>query len=120
MSLTAGFENLARSMIMVEKDEDIGAVWRTVLGGEAKWLAEQIMNFEMSPDSIKAMLTERPTSLRQRAFITILKNRLHHGGILAQRGRGLDHGNYVSFILQNVCTGYANTESYNFFQLFVL
>jgi len=88
VSLTAGFENLARSMIMVEKDEDIGAVWRTVLGGEAKWLAEQIMNFEMSPDSIKAMLTERPTSLRQRAFITILKNRLHHGGILAH-GAGL-------------------------------
>lgn len=88
VSLTAGFENLAKKIIMVEKDEDIAAVWQTILGREGRWLAKQIINFEITPQNVKAVLNEHPTSLRQRAFITILKNRLHHGGILAH-GAGL-------------------------------
>ncbi|MBA7688648.1 hypothetical protein ES703_97135 [subsurface metagenome] len=88
VSLTAGFENLAKKIIMVEKDEDIAAVWQTILGREGRWLAEQIISFKITPQNVKAALNEHPTSLRQRAFITILKNRLHHGGILAH-GAGL-------------------------------
>lgn len=88
VSLTAGFENLAKKIIMVEKDEDIAAVWQTILGREGRWLAEQIISFKITPQNVKAVLNEHPTSLRQRAFITILKNRLHHGGILAH-GAGL-------------------------------
>jgi len=88
VSLTAAFENLARKIIMVEKDENIAAVWRTIIGGQGEWLAQQIVNFQINPESIRAVLNGRPASLRQRAFITILKNRLHHGGILAQ-GAGL-------------------------------
>jgi len=88
VGLTAAFENLAKKTIMVEKDEDIAAVWRTILGGQGRWLAEQIINFEINTQNIKAVLNEHPTSLRHRAFITILKNRLHHGGILAH-GAGL-------------------------------
>ncbi len=88
VSLTAAFENLAKNITMVEKDEDIAAVWRTILGDQGKWLAEQIVNFEINTQNIKAVLNEHPASLRERAFITILKNRLHHGGILAQ-GAGL-------------------------------
>jgi len=88
VSLTAAFENLARKIIMVEKDENIASVWRTIFGGQGEWLAEQIVNFQINPESIRAVLNERPASLRQRAFITILKNRLHHGGILAH-GAGL-------------------------------
>ena len=86
--MTAAFEGLARSIIMVEKDEDIAAVWRTILGREARWLAEQIMKFEISPESVRAALMDHPTSLRERAFVTILRNRLQHGGILAH-GAGL-------------------------------
>lgn len=88
VSLTAAFENLAKNITMVEKDEDIAAVWRTILGDQGKWLAEQIVNFEINTQNIKAVLNEHPASLRERAFITILKNRLHHGGILAH-GAGL-------------------------------
>jgi len=88
VSLTAVFENLAKKSVMVEKDEDIAAVWQTILGGHGRWLAEQIINFEITPKNVTAVLKRHPTSLRQRAFITILKNRLHHGGILAH-GAGL-------------------------------
>ena len=88
VGLTAAFENLAKNIVMVEKDEDIAAVWRTILGGHGRWLAEQITSFEITPKNVKAVLNSHPTSLRERAFITILKNRLHHGGILAH-GAGL-------------------------------
>lgn len=92
VSLTAAFENLAEKSIMVEKDEDIAAVWRTILGGQARWLAEQIINFEITPKNVNAALKRHPTSLRQRALITILKNRLHHGGILAHGAGFIKNG----------------------------
>lgn len=92
VSLTAGFENLAKKILMVEKDEDIAAVWRTILGGQGTWLAEQIISFKITPQNVKAVLDEHPTSLRQRAFITILKNRLHHGGILAHGAGFIKNG----------------------------
>ncbi len=88
VSLTAAFENLAKRIIMVEKDEDIAAVWRTILGEQGKWLAEQIATFEINPKKIKAVLNEHQVLLRDKAFITLLRNRLHHGGILAN-GAGL-------------------------------
>jgi len=88
VGLTAAFENLAKNIVMVEKDEDIAAVWRTILGGHGRWLAEQITSFEITSKNVKAVLNSHPTSLRERAFITILKNRFHHGGILAH-GAGL-------------------------------
>jgi len=92
VSLTAAFENLAEKSIMVEKDEDIAAVWRTILGGQGRWLAEKIINFEITPRNIEAVLKRHPTSLRERAFMTILKNRLHHGGILAHGAGFIKNG----------------------------
>jgi len=88
VSLTAGFENLAQKIIMVEKDEDIAAVWKTIFGQGGKWLAEQIVNFEVNLENVQTLLSLHPTSTKERAFITILRNRLHHGGILAH-GSGL-------------------------------
>ena len=84
VSLTAAFENLADKVIMVEKDEDIAAVWRTILGKEGKWLAERIVNFDVSPESVRAVFEKTRISGQERAFRTILKNRVSHGGILAE------------------------------------
>jgi len=88
VSLTACFESLVQKALMVEKDEDIAAVWRTILGREGQWLAERIVDVEIKPDNVRSLLKTRPKSLREKAFITILKNRLNHGGILAH-GAGL-------------------------------
>ena len=88
VSLTVGFEKLADNVVMVELDQDVGAVWQTILEGDAQWLVDRIRDFEVSTESVRAELAEPTTTLRQRAFHTILKNRTFHGGILAH-GSGL-------------------------------
>ncbi len=88
IGLTAVFENLVSSVTLVEKDEDIASVWRTMLSSQANWLAEQVINFEVAPENVKEVLSHSPKSVRERAFCTILRNRLQHGGILAP-GAGL-------------------------------
>jgi len=87
-SLTAAFEKLAEHVIMVELDKDVAAVWKTILGRNGKWLARKISSFGLTIKSAKETLSQKPSSLREMAFQTILKNRVLHGGILAP-GSGL-------------------------------
>ena len=88
VGLTCAFENLAKTVLLVEKDEDVAAVWQTMLGNHGNWLAEKVLSFELTPNNVAKELSKPAKSLRQRAFVTFLKNRLHHGGILAD-GAGL-------------------------------
>jgi DNA adenine methylase len=101
VGLTVAFERLAESVLLVEKDEDVAAVWRTIFNARnGKWLAERIAQFEFTPERVRAELDlplER-LSLRERAFRTILRNRVQRGGILApgagvmkrgENGRGI-------------------------------
>ncbi len=89
ISLTVAFERLADHVTMVEIDEDVAAVWRTILDGEsAEWLAHAILAFDMTHDAVVETLAQTPDSMQERAFQTILRNRVCHGGILAQ-GSGL-------------------------------
>jgi DNA adenine methylase len=88
ISLTAAFEQLAGSVVMVELDNQIAAVWKTILTGEAESLAKRILQFDLSPESAKAEFSKSPKSQCEHAFQTILKNRTAHGGILAE-GAGL-------------------------------
>ena len=92
ISLTAAFEQLADLIVMVELDEQIAAVWQTILAGDAQWLAKRILNFDLSPESAKAEFTKTPNSQCERAFQTILKNRTAHGGILAEGAGVLKNG----------------------------
>lgn len=88
ISLTAAFENLADSILMVEKDEDVAAVWRTIFSSQYKWLVNKIINFEVTAGNANEIISQKPKSLREHGFQTILRNRLQHGGILAN-GAGL-------------------------------
>ena len=88
IGLTAAFENLAQSVLLVEIDPDIAAVWKTILSGNGKWLAKKMLSFEVTPENVANELSKPINSVYQRGFITLLKNRLHHGGILAD-GAGL-------------------------------
>ena len=92
ISLTAAFEWLADKVVMVELDEQIAAVWETILGGEARWLAKRLLAFELTPESAKAELAKPPKSRRELAFQTILRNRTAHGGILAEGAGVLKNG----------------------------
>ena len=88
VSLTAVMENLVEQATMVELDEDIAAVWQTILYGCAESLAERIVSFPLSVENLREVLAKKPCTVEERAFQTILKNRCFRGGILAD-GAGL-------------------------------
>jgi DNA adenine methylase len=92
ISLTALFEKLVDRAIMVELDEDIAAVWRTVVDGEADWLAKKIIGFELTKESVIKEIARTDISRKERAFQTILKNRTFHRGILAEGAGFLKYG----------------------------
>jgi DNA adenine methylase len=92
ISLTAAFEKLADRVLMVEIDDQIAAVWQTILGDEADWLAQRILDFEMTEENLLAELQTKRKKVREIAFQTILKNRTLHGGILAEGSRFMRYG----------------------------
>ncbi len=83
VSLTAVFEDLVKCATMVELDEGVAAVWQVITDGDAEWLANQIATFELTTESAREAIAQADQSLRQRAFATIVKNRVNRGGILA-------------------------------------
>jgi DNA adenine methylase len=83
VGLTAVFENLAKTTVIVELDPQIAAVWQTILSVEASWLVDRIIKFKLTEKNIETVLTDSPSSIRDKAFQTILKNRINRGGILA-------------------------------------
>lgn len=90
--MTVAAENLAERVTMVELDEQVAAVWRTIVGGEGKWLAEKIISFDLTLESLERELAKPSRSVRDIAFQAILKNRTFHGGILANGSAPLKHG----------------------------
>ena len=92
VSLTSAFENLAQRVTMVEMDAEVASVWQTILNGQGEWLADQILNFRMTPETVKQELESERNEVRDKAFKTILRNRVNHGGILAPGSGVLKHG----------------------------
>jgi len=98
VSLTAAFERLAKHILFAELDEGVASVWKVVLNGQAEWLAKQILNFELSSHAVRSILSKPTSTLREKSFQTILRNRVQRGGIMAagaglikegENGRGL-------------------------------
>ena len=89
VSLTSAAEGLTEFVTMVEIDEDVAAVWETILDGENwQWIAHEIETFDLTQENVKAFLARTDLTLREQAFRTILRNRVNRGGILAP-GAGL-------------------------------
>ncbi|MDP2932368.1 MAG: DNA adenine methylase [Chloroflexota bacterium] len=88
VGLTAAFEELVERVVLVERDEQVASVWRAILGGDADWLANRIMNFEMCHETLETELGKGGGPIREMAFRTLLRNRTNHGGIMAP-GAGL-------------------------------
>ncbi|MBI5428324.1 MAG: DNA adenine methylase [Nitrospinae bacterium] len=83
VGLTAAFEHLAERVVLVELDAEVAAVWKTILEGDSEWLARRILSFDLTEDNIRKELAEKESSVKHKAFRTIIKNRTYHGGILA-------------------------------------
>jgi DNA adenine methylase len=92
ISLTALFENLVQKAVMVELDDEIASVWQSVVNGDAEWLANRVLTFELTKEAVIREIKESPNTLREKAFQTILKNRTFHGGILAEGSGFLRYG----------------------------
>lgn len=92
IGLTTAFENLAKKVVMVELDDQVAAVWRTILGGDADWLAQRILDFDLTLENAMREFQKNPVLCREKAFQTILRNRTAHGGILAEGAGVLKNG----------------------------
>ncbi len=92
ISLTALFEKFVSNVVMVEIDEDIAAVWQSVVDGYSEWLAKRISNFNLTRESAVQEISKISVDTKEKAFQTILKNRTLHGGILAEGSGFLKHG----------------------------
>lgn len=98
VGLTIGMENLADHVTLVEVDPDVCSVWLAMLGGEAEQLADRVMDFRLTQASVRTVIDSKPRNRLERAFKTLVRNRVLHGGILApgasvmkegENGRGL-------------------------------
>jgi len=92
IGLTVAHEYLADHVTMIELDPEISAVWHTILSGDAEWLAQKILAFDLSLANARKAIEESATTTREKAFQTILKNRTFHGGILAAGSGFLKNG----------------------------
>jgi DNA adenine methylase len=92
LGLTAAFENLADNVVLIELDDRVAAVWETILSDDAHWLIRRIRSFELSAETVRQMLEQRPKNRREMAFQTLLRNRTAHGGILADGAGRIKNG----------------------------
>lgn len=88
VSLSALFDGMASSITLVELDDDVSAVWRIIRSGRARLLAERILDFKVSSNSVRRVLEQPALTVLDRAFAAIVRNRMQRGGIMA-RGAGL-------------------------------
>jgi DNA adenine methylase len=91
VSLTVAFNGLAEHVTLIELDPKVAAVWQVILQGsdsDVQWLIDRILSFPMDRASVEVLLARPAGSTREQAFLTILKNRVNHGGCLAE-GAGL-------------------------------
>ncbi len=94
VGLAVALGGFADRVTMVELDEQVAAVWDTILNDEggAQWLVERIVAFDPTPEALDALLAEPDPSRRQLAFRTIVRNRVNRGGILTRRAGRLNKG----------------------------
>ncbi len=88
IGLTVAYENLADEVILIELDPDVASVWETIFSPDGEKLAKKIVDFDFTEANVHKALESGFRSTPQRAFLTILRNRVCHGGILAH-GSGL-------------------------------
>lgn len=92
VSLSVLFNNLVRKIVLVEKDVDVAAVWNVIIHGEGLRLASEILTFDLTLASVKELLSKEPENEFDRAFATVVRNRVQHGGILAPGASMLKKG----------------------------
>jgi DNA adenine methylase len=91
VGLSVAAENLAEQVFLCELDDDVASVWEIIFHGsdnEVIDLSKKITDFDVTLENVRAILDSKPSSLPNRAFRVIVKNRMQRGGIMAV-GAGL-------------------------------
>lgn len=111
VGLSVVFEDLADRLTLVELDDAIGAVWRAILGGKGGQLARRITEFEVTHEAVRAVLDGQPSTVLDKAFATIVRNRMQRGGIMApgaslmkagENGKGLRSRWYADTLARRI------------------
>lgn len=114
--LTVAAEGLAPKVLLSEIDADISSVWKTVFGernADIDWLCERLRTFAVSVDSVNEVLERRPANHRERAFRTIVRNRMSRGGLMTsgagllkngEKGKGLASRWYPDTLIDRIQT----------------
>jgi DNA adenine methylase len=90
--LAVGIEGLVDKAVLVEIDDNVAAVWKTILSDDVDWLMGRIRDFKMSRENAERMLARKDRSTRDRAFAMIVHNRVSRGGITAPGAGWLKKG----------------------------
>ncbi len=93
VGLTVAFEKLAEHVVLVEIDEQVGAVWQAIIeDGQGEWLAQEIEKFVLTPDNVHQIISNRDLPVSETALQTIIHNRVSRGGILAKGAGFVKYG----------------------------
>lgn len=90
--LAVAVEELATRVVLVEVDDNVAAVWKTIVGGDADWLIRRIERFDMSQSAAEEAIRRSEESVRDRAFAMIVHNRVSRGGITAPGAGWMKNG----------------------------
>jgi len=113
-SLTVAAEGLAPKVLLSEIDPDISSVGKTILGernADVQWLCERLRTFVVGTDAVAEVLESRPTNHRERAFKTIVRNRMSRGGVMTvgagllkqgEKGKGLASRWYPESLVERI------------------
>jgi DNA adenine methylase len=121
-SLTVAFENLADQVFMVEKDDQVAAVWEVILD-DANWLVDKILSFNLTLENTLQALSSPPQNKQEKAFQAILRNRVQRGGIMApgasllktgENGRGIASRWYPQTLAKRILAIYEHNDRIKF------
>lgn len=83
VGLTTAFEKMAEKVLLIELDPYVASVWHVLIHGDFDKLANRILKFELNIKNVQQALALPADSTDDKAFQTILRNRVSHGGIMA-------------------------------------
>jgi DNA adenine methylase len=114
--LAAVAEGLTPRGLMLELDEELARFWAVVLSSRAPVLAQRVVEFELTTDSVRAELERPDGDDVDRAFRLLLRNRVSRGGLLTtgsgllregEDGRGLGSRYYPATLARRIMTASA-------------
>lgn len=56
VGLMVAAQNLSEHVTLVERDEQVAAVWQTIICGDWRWLADRIVTFDFTPLNVQTDL----------------------------------------------------------------